>query len=70
MVSYVLAVSAPPIRLIFRFLGDGCVPFQPRFKTFHVVLARDDCRMAVYGGKPAALVIYAKIYINYVMYRE
>ncbi len=57
----------PPLRSKFRFLGYGGIPFQPFFHTFHVVLARYDCRMDVNSGKPTALVAYAKIYISYVM---
>ena len=35
------------------------------FYLFHVIFARYDRRMVVYGYKPDTLVIYAKIYINY-----
>lgn len=37
---------------------------------FHVIFARDDRRMVVYGNKTDTLIVYAKIYISYVMYRE
>ena len=48
-----LAVRTPPTCSKFCFLGYGC--FVPAiFHTLHIVLARDDCRMAVNGGKPTA----------------
>jgi len=51
-------------------IKNGCLPFQPFGDTLHVVLARDDCRMAVGGCEACTFVAYAKIYISYVMYRK
>lgn len=52
-----LAVRTPPTCLTFCYLGNGGVSFQPFHQALHIVLACDDCRMAVDGGKPAALVV-------------
>ena len=53
---YVRAVRTPPECSKFCFLGYGCAFFQPLFQTFHAILARDDCRMAVNGSETAAFI--------------
>ena len=52
----VRAVRTPPQCSKFCFLGYGCAFFQPLFQTFHAILARDDCRMAVNGSETAAFI--------------
>ncbi len=52
-----LAVRTPPTCSKFSHLGNGCLPLQPLLHTLHIVLARDDCRMAVGGGETCAFVI-------------
>lgn len=40
----------------FLYLGNGCLPLQPFFHIFYIVLARDDCCMAVNGRESCAFV--------------
>ena len=54
---FALVALTPPECSKFRFLGYGCISFQPLFQTLHIVLARYDCRVGVNGSKPTALVV-------------
>ncbi len=55
--GFMLAVRTPPTCSTFCYLGNGCVSFQPFHQALHIVLACDDCRMAVNGGKPATFIV-------------
>ena len=65
-----LGGAATATHSICRYLGEGGMMFKPFLHVFHVVLARDDCRMLVRSREACTLVVYVNLCINYVMYRE
>lgn len=50
--------------------GNRDMALQPFLHGFRVVFGGDDRRVVADLRETRAFVIYAKIYINYVMYRE
>jgi hypothetical protein len=59
LAACLLKVSSQPGDTVTYFIpkGDILTLVKPRQHALHIVLACDDCRMAVNGGKPAALVV-------------